>query len=51
MTISTLIYEDCFSSWQVFFDDHINEETYCGNVFGLGNSYSGNGYTLTDASQ
>jgi CCR4-NOT transcription complex subunit 7/8 len=40
-----------FKMKQVFFDDHINEETYCGNVFGLGNSYSGNGYTITDGSQ
>lgn len=39
-----------FRMKQVFFDDHINEETYCGNVFGLGNTYSGNGYTITDAS-
>lgn len=42
-----------FKMKQVFFDDHINEETYCGNVFGLGNTYSsnGNGYTIAEASQ
>ena len=40
---------------QIFFDDNIDEERYCGYLFGLGNTYSvtnGNGgYTSNDTSQ
>lgn len=43
----------CFPPLQEFFEDHIDDEKYCGNLFGLGNSYptNGNGYTVTDTSQ
>ena len=38
---------------QVFFDDELDRENYCGYLDGLGNTYTsnGNGYTVTDASQ
>ncbi len=38
---------------QVYFDQRIDEEKYCGYLFGLGNTYcsNGNGYTVTDSSQ
>ena len=38
---------------QVFFDDELDRENYCGYLYGLGNTYTsnGNGYTVTDGSQ
>lgn len=48
-----LVYFQLLLHLQVFFDDELDEENYCGYLFGLGNTYTsnGNGYTVTDASQ
>lgn len=42
-----------FKMKHIYFDDHIDEENYCGYLFGLRNTYScnGNGYTVTESSQ
>lgn len=44
---------DIFTVMQTYFDEHIDEEKYCGYVHGLGTtSYNGNGYsTVADDSQ
>ena len=33
-----------FCLHQMYFDEHIEEERYCGYLYGLGTSYNGNGY-------
>lgn len=48
-----MCFNNIFLLLQEFFEDHIDDEKYCGNLFGLGNTYpaNGNGYTVTDATQ
>lgn len=43
----------CFFFFKEFFDDTIDDDKYCGNVFGLGNAYpnNGNGYNTLETSQ